>query len=192
MAEVITKKEFLEKEEFYIGEIKKGKIFVYPTDTIYGIGCDASNAKSVKKIREIKKRDSKPFSLIVPGKEWIIDNCFVPEKFSGELEKLPGKYTLILKLKDDMEVAKKELVGDFDTIGVRIPGNWFAEFLGRNGLVFVTTSVNISGEEAIKKVGGLKEEISEKVDYVIDYGVLDGSASVLVDLSGEEVREIKR
>ena len=57
--------------------IRKGKIFIYPTDTIYGLGCDALNEKSVEKIKEIKKRDKdKPLSVIAPSKKWIFDKKY--------------------------------------------------------------------------------------------------------------------
>jgi L-threonylcarbamoyladenylate synthase len=180
---VITKKEFLENEEFYFEEIKGGKIFVYPTDTIYGIGCDAANSLAVKKIRKIKNRDSKPFSIIIPRKDWILDNCFVSEECFEFLEKLPGKFTLIFKLKNGSEIAKQSLIGDLDSIGVRIPDNWFAQWLAKMNLVFVTTSVNLSGEKPITEIGELKKEIYNKVDYVIDSGVLDNKPSQVINLS---------
>ncbi|MFH1802431.1 MAG: L-threonylcarbamoyladenylate synthase [archaeon] len=189
---MITKEEFLEKEEFYAGEINAGKVFVYPTDTIYGIGCNATNAKAVVKIREIKQKDEKPFSVIVPSKDWILENCVVSDFGREYLDKLPGKFTLILKLKKNVNIAKKELVGEVDTIGVRMPDNWFAEFLSRHGLVFVTTSVNISGEKPIAQVSELNEEIAGGVDYFIDDGLLDSRPSTLIDLSKEKVKIVTR
>jgi len=77
--QVITKKEFLDNKEGHIKKIKAGSIFIYPTDTLYGIGCDAGNESIVKKIREVKQTDQ-PFSVIAPSKDWIKQN----------LEYLPG------------------------------------------------------------------------------------------------------
>ena len=85
------------KQDFY-KRIKSGKIFIYPTDTIYGLGCDATNAEAVKKIREIKERTKSPFSVIAPSKKWIKENCEITKKRA--LWKLPGKYTIIFKLKN--------------------------------------------------------------------------------------------
>ena len=78
--------------------LKDGGIILYPTDTIWGIGCDATNKEAVRKIRDIKKSEQ-PFSVIAPGKKWIMDNCVVHEHANEYLEKLPGPYTLIFKLK---------------------------------------------------------------------------------------------
>lgn len=189
---IITKEQFLAREDFYLGEIKKGKIFIYPTDTIYGIGCDATNGGAIKKIREIKQRDARPFSVIVPSKNWIMKNCEVHEKFIGELGKLPGKFTLILSLKNKKVLAQKELVGEMNTLGVRMPLHWFAEFLSRHDLVFVTTSVNISGQNPLHHVNEISEEIEDKVNYIIDDGKLLGHPSTLIDLSKEEKTVTKR
>src|SRR3989338_505765 len=123
----LSKEEFLKNVDFYINEMEKGKIFVYTTDTIYGIGCDATNPLSIKKIREIKMRNSKPFSIIVPSKEWIKENCVINFLAESWISKLPGRYTLILRLKKFNKVARKELLNDAYTIGVRIPDIWFSQ-----------------------------------------------------------------
>ena len=80
-----------------IKEIKAGKIFIYPTDTLYGIGCNAEDKEAVEKIREIKGRDNKPFSVIAPSFKWIEDNLIIDCNLK---EYLPGAYTIILKKKD--------------------------------------------------------------------------------------------
>ncbi|UCG94990.1 MAG: Sua5/YciO/YrdC/YwlC family protein, partial [archaeon] len=76
--------------------VLQGSVFIHPTDTIYGLGCDATRYNSVIRIRQIKQREQKPFSVIAPSKEWILENCVVGE---ADLTRLPGPYTLILKLK---------------------------------------------------------------------------------------------
>jgi L-threonylcarbamoyladenylate synthase len=183
----ITKDEFLEDSDFYSSEVKEGKIFVYPTDTIYGIGCDALNGESIEKIREIKKRDSKPLSVIVPNVEWIKENCFVDEKGENALAKLPGPYTFIADLRNTNCIAKEELIGDLTGLGVRIPNNWFSEWISKNNLVFVTSSVNASGEANLVNPDELKEEIKEKIDYLISDGLLIGKASTIIDLRNGKI-----
>ena len=83
--------------------IRAGKIFIYPTDTIYGLGCNAENSQAVKKIREMKQREEKPFSVIAQGKEWIRKNCLV--KNEKDLELLPGPYTIIWQQRKGGRVA---------------------------------------------------------------------------------------
>ena len=82
----------------FVDDIKHGAVFIYPTDTIYGLGCDATNEESVKKIKELKYRDKdKPMSVIAPSVDWIKEHCEVTDEM---IEKyLPGPYTLLLKKK---------------------------------------------------------------------------------------------
>lgn len=182
---IISEKQILDEKEKFIELIREGKIFIYPTDTIYGIGCNALISESVSKIREMKKRDSKPFSVIAPSKEWIRENCFVNSDIEKWLNKLPGPYTLILKTKNKNCVAK-EVNLDAETLGVRIPKHWFYDLIKEAEVPFVTTSVNISGEKYLEDLQDLKEEIKNKVDFIINEGKKDSKPSTIVDLTGKE------
>ena len=163
-------------------EILAGKVFIYPTDTVYGIGCDATNKNSVEKIREIKRRDAKPFSVIAPSVEWIKENCIIPE--SIEIGKyLPGPYTLILKKKNP-DFLKE--TSPSETLGVRIPANGFTAEIQKSGAPFVTTSVNFSGEKPANKIEEIPEEILRQVDFTFNSGPLSGKPSTLV-IEGKEI-----
>ncbi|MCA9485807.1 MAG: threonylcarbamoyl-AMP synthase [Nanoarchaeota archaeon] len=179
---IVSKEEFFAEKDFFIGEMRVGKIFVYPTDTIYGIGCNSNEGKSVTKIREIKRRDEKPFSVIVPSKEWVKEHCYVDSLTEEWLKKLPGPYTLILELRNWNDAVANEVNEGGDTLGVRIPNHWFSEVVGEANIGFVTTSVNVSGEPNIKDVKEISSEMAENIDYVIDDGVLEGGASRVVSL----------
>lgn len=159
--------------------VLSGKIFIYPTDTIYGLGCDALNKESVEKIREIKKRDEKPFSVIAPTVGWIKDNCIVDVDLS---KYLPGKYTLVLK-KRNRELL--QWVSE-DTIGVRIPDCEFTRKIQKIGVPFITTSVNFSGKKPATCIEEIDKEILKKADFVINEGKLNGKSSTLV-INGKEV-----
>ena len=161
-------------------KILQGKIFIYPTDTIYGIGCNALNKESVEKIREIKQRDKKPFSIIAPSFDWIKENCTI----DCELEKyLPGKYTIILKKKDTNFLS---WVSNTDSLGIRIPKHEFCDKIRQANMPFITTSVNFSGEKFACSVEEIPEEIKNKVDVIIDEGKIDGTPSILI-IEGKEV-----
>jgi len=79
----IINKDELKHDAKLINELKKS-IFVYPTDTIYGIGCDATNEELVKKIREIKRNPTHPFSIIIPNGRLVALSSVVIEPFKGQ------------------------------------------------------------------------------------------------------------
>jgi len=157
-------------------EIQAGKIFIYPTDTIYGLGCDATNEESINKIKEIKQRDkNKPLSIIAPSIKWIENNFII----DSNLEKyLPGPYTLILKKKNPIFLKH---ISNSETIGVRIPKNKLTKEIQKSDVPFVTTSVNLAGESFALRIEDIKQEILDKVDYIIEAEEdLSGKPSTLI------------
>ena len=167
----------------FVDDIKHGAVFIYPTDTIYGLGCDATNEESVAKIKELKYRDSdKPMSVIAPSVEWIKEHCVVDDEM---LEKyLPGPFTLILKKKDSEFLKDVSLL---DTLGVRIPDCEFTELVTRAGVPFITTSVNFAGEPFAVKISDIDSKILDAAEIVIGVGELDGRPSTLV-IDGKEIK----
>lgn len=163
-------------------EIQKGKLFIYPTDTIYGLGCNAENKESVEKIKTIKQRDKdKPLSVIAPSIEWIDENLIV----DVDLNKyLPGPYTIILKKKNSKFL---EWVSNKESLGVRIPAHEFTRKIQEANLPFITTSVNLSGEPFITRISDINPDILEEVDHIIDYGELNGKPSTII-INGEEMK----
>jgi len=168
-------------EEEIIDAIKRGKIFIYPTDTIYGIGCNAYNKFSVNKIKRIKQRDEKPFSIIAPSFDWIGQNLVL----DCDIHKyLPGPYTIILKKKYNNYLP---YVSKTDSIGIRIPKCDFTKTIQKSEFPFITTSVNLTGEPFATKISDIPDSILEKVDYIIDTGELNGKPSTLI-LNGKEIK----
>ncbi len=165
-----------------INAIKKGKIFIYPTDTIYGLGCNALNKQAVEKIKKIKTRDkNKSLSIIAPSIEWIKQNCITK---NINLDKyFPGPYTLILKKQNPKFLNH---VSSTDSLGIRIPDNFFTKIIQQSQLPFITTSVNLSGEPFLKSIKQLKPKIKNQVDVIINTGPLTGKPSTLV-INGKEV-----
>lgn len=162
-------------------EILSGKIFIYPTDTIYGIGCNALNKKAVEKIRNIKQRDKKPFSIIAPSFSWIKQNCTI----NINLKKyLPGPYTIILKKKNKSFLTH---VSHTNSLGIRIPDNNFCKKIQKSGVPFITTSINLTGQPFITKISEIPKQIINKVDIVVDDGELSGRPSTLV-VNGKEIK----
>ena len=181
---IYSKNDFIVNRPKIVSEIQKGAVFIYPTDTIYGIGCDATNDSAVKKIRELKGRDTKPFSIIAPSIDWIHDNCELSDKAKGWLVRLPGPYTLILPLKNFNAVCAHTNSG-MKTIGVRIPDHWIASLVTDAGKPVITTSVNLAGKTPSTKI----EELEQfNVDFIIYEGEKKGKPSMVIDLTkGEKI-----
>lgn len=182
---LIHKKQFLQHGKKYLSLIKKGKAFIYPTDTIYGLGCDATKAKAVQHIHSLKKREKKPFSVIAPSKQWILENCVVDAAMEKWLRKLPGKYTFILHLRNKKAVAKNVHLGDY-TVGVRIPKHWFAGVVAAYGRPIVTTSVNITGKPFMASLDDIPPAFRKKVAFIIYEGTKKAHPSTIVDFVGNK------
>jgi L-threonylcarbamoyladenylate synthase len=188
---ILTKEEFLMERMFMFKSILNGAVFVHPTDTIYGIGCNAESEEAVKKVRKIKERQDNPFSVIAPSKQWIIDNCEIDEKAQEWIDKLPGPYTLILKLRNNDCIAQSVNLG-MDTLGVRIPDHWFSAVVKEFGSPVVTTSANVTGGNFMTNIDNLDPLIAPKLDFVVYEDEKKASPSEIIDLSKEEVTRKKR
>ena len=189
--------------DLFIQKLNSGSIFIYPTDTIYGIGCDALNTHLVNTIRDLKHRPEKPFSIIAPSKEWILDHFFVPssvnissktivrgeiasqilgEKTIHPLDLLPGKFTLILEPKQSF---LSDSISKNNKVGVRIPDHFISDFVANYHKPIVTTSVNMSGKPNLTSYTDLESadfgEIRAGVDFFVNAGILAGSSSVVID-----------
>ena len=175
-----------EVDSSVVEDARKGCVFVYPTDTIYGIGCNALLDDAVKKVFCAKARDeSCALSVIAPSFEWISKHCDVDMDVVRKY--LPGSYTLIVRKRD--EGFLKRVCGGKGTLGVRIIEHPIMGFFEMVGVPFVTTSVNVSGDAPVCDVSQIPRGILRFVDVVIDDGVIEGKASTIVDLSdgGEKV-----
>jgi tRNA threonylcarbamoyl adenosine modification protein (Sua5/YciO/YrdC/YwlC family) len=174
-----------------VDAIRSGKVFVYPTDTIYGIGCNAEDAKAVGRIRDAKGREeTKVFSVISPGKEWIWTHAAVTKANRDLIEKmLPGPYTMIVNANSR---SPKPVVSDEKSLGVRLPRHPFTEIVKESGVPFVTTSVNLRGEPPVTNISGIPEGMKGYVDIAIDAGKIEGTPSRIFDMRTDDVRVITR
>jgi len=169
--------------------IRKGAIFIYPTDTIYGIGCNAMNFDSVERICNIKERYNKPFSVIAPSKKWIAENCEVNDK--KILDNLPGAYTLVLKLRNKKCISKN-VNNNLNTLGVRIPDHWIKNIVEKLNIPIITTSVNKTSKKFMTSLNDMDKNIFNKIDFIIYNGEIRGIPSQIIDLSKEKISARKR
>lgn len=191
--EVITKEQMRIARDELERRIMNGSLFIHPTDTIYGLGCNAENSRAVALLRDAKGRDQRPFSVIAPSKQWIVDNCYLSIEEKKWVNKLPGPYTLILKLKNKDCVSSQTNMG-LDTLGVRIPNNWFSDIVRELGVPVITTSANRTGQDIMTSIDDLDPLIARKTDFAIYEGEKKGKPSTVVNLTvdSEEAMIIKR
>ncbi|MBD3303603.1 threonylcarbamoyl-AMP synthase [Candidatus Woesearchaeota archaeon] len=179
----------INKDEYHVNkprilkQIKDGAVFIHPTDTIYGIGCDATNEKAVEKVRQAKQRKDLPFNIIAPSREWVKANCEVDKEAEEWLNKLPGPYTIILKLKKDSVIAKNVNPTRDGTVGIRRPDHWISEITNDLDTPIVTTSANITGKNFMTDMDNLDVDVKKKMDFVIYEGEKNGRPSTIVDLA---------
>lgn len=176
----------MEKSEI-IKEIKKGSIFVYPTDTVYGLGCNAYNENSVGKILKIKK-SKQPLSVITPSKKWISNNCIVSKEIIDKY--FPGPFTLILKKRKECKVPLIVSNGK-NILGVRIPKHEFTEIIKEADIPFITTSANLHGNGTPKSFEEIPKEILNKADFIIKNGKMSGKPSRIIDLTFNKIKIIR-
>lgn len=147
--------------------IKNGGIILYPTDTVWGIGCDANNPEAVKKIYQLKQRaESKSMIVLVNG-DRLMHRIFnnIPEVAWDLLEFATKPTTLIL---DNPKYVAKEIVSDDDSLGVRIVTEPFCfKLIERMKSPLVSTSANISGQPTPLTFKEISPAIIAGVDYVV-------------------------
>ena len=148
--------------------LREGGVILYPTDTVWGIGCDATNAGAVARVYEIKKRmDSKAMLVLLDG----------AGKLQGYMEKVPETAWMLLEANEGQRPmtiiypqAKNlapNLLADDGSVGIRITEEPFSKALCEQlRRPLVSTSANISGEPAAKLFSEISPEILEAVDYV--------------------------
>jgi L-threonylcarbamoyladenylate synthase len=148
--------------------IKNGGIILYPTDTVWGIGCDASNEEAVKKIYALKQREETKSMIVLMNGDKMMYNVFreIPETAWQILDLSEKPTTLIL---DSPKNVAKNIVAEDNTLGVRIVKEPFCfKLMERMKKPLVSTSANISGEPTPKSFKEISPEIIKGVDYVVN------------------------
>jgi len=169
--------------------LKEGGLIIYPTDTVYGLGCDITNTKALERIAKIKgiKLEKANFSFVCNDLSNISDYVKSLDTSSFKILKraLPGPYTFILEGNNNLpkEFKKKK------TVGIRVPDNNIAlELVKQLGNPIVSTSIYDEDEliEYTTDPELIFEKWQDKVDVVIDGGYGDNTASTIIDLTGDE------
>lgn len=188
---IFTKREVELSIREVVAMVDDGAVFIYPTDTIYGLGCNAMDEAAVAKIRYLKNRQDIAMSIIAPSKEWIKNNCEITKEAAEWLDKLPGPYTLILNLKDKKAIANNVCPKD-DTVGVRIPDHWISRFVEVLDIPIITTSANVTGKGFMTSTEDLDKDIKKGLQFVVYEGEKKGRPSQIVNLTGKQPTIKKR
>lgn len=175
--------------------LKEGGVIIYPTDTIYAIGCDIYNVKAVQRVCQLKgvKPEKANFSMICQD----LSNIAAYAKVSNEVFKvmkhnLPGPFTFVLPATNKLPNV---LMNRRKTIGIRIPDNYIVRAIVEElGNPLLTTSVKADDEvvEYITDPELIYEKYQKLVDLVIDGGFGQNVASTVVDCTGDEVEIIRQ
>lgn len=164
--------------------LKNGGIGIFPTDTVYGIGCNAFDEIAIKKLFKLKSRNySKPINVLISDikmLDTLVNNISEKEqKLIAEF--WPGALTIIFNKKD---TVPNLLTSNLNTIGVRIPNNQTClDLLNSAGIPIATTSANISNEIPGIKISDFYNTFNNKVDFILDDGISDiKMASTIVQI----------
>lgn len=159
----------MEKEiELALEVLRKGGLILYPTDTVWGIGCDATNAEAVARIYALKRSENKHSMLVLcESADMVVRYVDKAPRIAFEVMDMATKpLTLILPGATGVAV---NLIPDTGTLGVRVPDHEFCRKLLRKfGRPIVSTSANISGEETPKNLAEVSREIIDGVDFVVN------------------------
>lgn len=175
--------------------LKSGGLILYPTDTVWGIGCDARNEDAVRRIYELKQRKDAKSMLVLVGSEGQLERIVddIPEQAWMLLEAAVDPLTIIY---DKPKGIAPGLLAEDGSLGIRITNENFSKALcERFGGPIVSTSANISGKPTPQIFANIAEEIKNGVDYVVEYRREDESKhspSNIIKLSNSGIVKVIR
>jgi len=149
--------------------LRKGGVILYPTDTVWGIGCDATNADAVKRVYEIKQREDSKSMLILMENPNLLNSYVdeVPEIAWDLIEVADRPLTIIYPGAKNLA---PNLIAADGSIGIRITNeNFTQQLIQKLRKPLVSTSANISGQKTAQNFAEISEEIKNAVDYIVQY-----------------------
>lgn len=171
--------------------LRSGGIIIYPTDTVYGLGCDLFNKRGIEKIYRIKKRSEKqPFSFVCADLKDISRYARVSDYAYKTMKRLlPGPYTFILEAS---RLVPKIILPKRLTTGIRVPDNHICLALVRElGQPIISTSVKNEAGDIMTDPMDIEKQFRHCVDMVIDGGILAAGQSSVVSLLDDQVDVIR-
>jgi tRNA threonylcarbamoyl adenosine modification protein (Sua5/YciO/YrdC/YwlC family) len=174
-----------------VDTLKRGGVIVYPTDTIYGFGCDIFNKAAIEKIIKIKQKKNQQMSFICADLTEISKFALVSDQAYRFMKRLlPGPYTFVFKAS---KFVPKEIIPDKKTVAIRIPDSKIClELVKKLGNPIISTSVNVTGEPNFSEPLEIEKAFGDRVDLIIDAGTMENDPSSVIDFSGDQPVIIRR
>lgn len=152
-----------------LNTLREGGIILYPTDTVWGIGCDASNPQAIQKIYDLKGRTSSKALITLVGSEVMLERTVLnmPEIALDLIESANRPLTLIY---DEVKGIAPNAIAEDGSCGIRLAKDTFCQqLIQRLGKPIISTSANVSGEETPKDFRSISDTILKGVDFVVNY-----------------------
>jgi L-threonylcarbamoyladenylate synthase len=165
--------------------VKRGGVIVYPTDTVYGLGCDPFNTRSVSQLLRTKGERRKPLPVLASDMASIQKIAYVPQEVTELASHFwPGPLTLILSKK---EILPDVVTSNLRSVGVRIPHHVIAmKLIQGSGGLLIGTSANKTGEKPARTAQEARVQLGNNVDLILDGGETPlGTPSTILDLTSE-------
>lgn len=175
-----------------VERLEQGGVIGYPTDTVYGVGCDLFNQDAIRKVYRLKKMEGKkPLSFICSDLKDISRYAYVSNYAYKMMKRLlPGPYTFVLEA---TKLVPKIAMTRQNTVGIRIPDNKICLSLVRElGHPIISTSVYKPDESLYNDPAEIEERFSKQLDLVIDGGVIVAEHSSIIDLTNESPKIIRK
>lgn len=172
--------------------LRRGGVIIYPTDTIYGLGCDITCKEAVEKIRLIKGRDDKkPMSFVCADLANVSQYARVSNYAYRILKRcLPGPYTFVLPTTRE---TPRMLQSKQKTVGLRVPDHPVPlAVINELGNPIISTSANLSSEEVLTDPSQLEEVLGSQVDLILECGQLPILPSSVISLVGDKAEILRR
>ncbi|MDD3249482.1 MAG: L-threonylcarbamoyladenylate synthase [Smithellaceae bacterium] len=171
--------------------LRDGGVIIYPTDTVYGLGCGLSNKRGIEKIYEIKRRNKKrPLSFVCSDLKHISQYALVTDYAYKTMKRfLPGPYTFILEAS---RLVPKIILPKRPTTGIRVPANEICLALIRElGQPIISTSVQTQDGEDLGDPAIINEHFGRIVEMIIDGGIIVPEPSSVISLVDDTIEVLR-
>jgi tRNA threonylcarbamoyl adenosine modification protein (Sua5/YciO/YrdC/YwlC family) len=171
-----------------VEELRSGGVIIYPTDTVYGIGCSIFDTRAIERIYQIKRQDAdKPFSFVCSDLSHISEFAKVSNSSYRLMKQLiPGPYTFILPA-SRLKQLPKSLISSRKTVGIRVPENEICRQIVKElGHPILNASVTIGDDEIVSDPEEIKRHFEKQVDVILDGGNSLTEFSTILDLTEDQ------